>query len=97
VNAAELRTTDRAAIDVDEVLDLIPLSERSVRRALEPGGDLDYLALRVGRRCFVKVEPLRELLGMPSDMHDAGATTPATVSTTDESGPRHAKDNLQAV
>lgn len=64
MNVDELRTTPRAVIDVREAMSLIPLSERSFRRALEPGGDLEQLALRVGRRCFVRVGALRELLGV---------------------------------
>ena len=32
------------------------ISERSLRRALEPGGDLADLAVRIGKRVLVKAE-----------------------------------------
>jgi hypothetical protein len=52
----------RPVLTVAEFLAIMPLSERSARRALEPGGDLANLAVRVGRRVFVRTASLTELL-----------------------------------
>lgn len=99
MNADELRLTSRAAVDVRDVIpDLLPLSERSLRRALEPGGELEHLALRVGRRVLLRVDPLRELLGMTPDMSEAGPDSPATATTNDRNGPGHgSSSHLSAV
>jgi hypothetical protein len=99
VNGRELRSSGRALIDVDEALDpeLLPLAERSLRRALEPGGDLEHLALRVGRRVFIRVGPLLELLGL-SESDPGTPTAPGLATTTTESGARHARnDNALSV
>jgi hypothetical protein len=93
MNAKELQATGRALIDVGDALDptLFKLAERSLRRALEPGGDLEHLALRVGRRVFIRVGPLRELLGLSES--EVAPTTDATVAaTTTESGARQHDD-----
>jgi hypothetical protein len=57
---------DRPLLTVGETLRVVPLSERSLRRALEPGGDLEHLAVRVGRRVFVKRAELLRLVGAAS-------------------------------
>jgi hypothetical protein len=53
----------RPLLTIEECLAVLPVSERSLRRALEPGGDLQHLAVRVGRRVFVKTSALAELVG----------------------------------
>lgn len=89
MNADELRTTTRAAIDVREAIpDLLPLAERSLRRALDTGGELERLALHVGRRVFIRVDPLRALLGMTPDMDETGPASPVRAATLDEKDPR---------
>lgn len=55
---------ERPLLEVAETLAIVPLSERSFRRALEPGADLEHLGVRVGRRVFVKTGELRKWLGL---------------------------------
>ena len=38
------------------------VSERNLRRAVEPGGDLEHLAVRVGRRVLIKTSALLALV-----------------------------------
>lgn len=38
------------------------ISERSLRRAVEPGGELEQLAVRVGRRVLIKTSALLALV-----------------------------------
>jgi hypothetical protein len=52
------------------------ISERSLRRALEPDGDLADLAVRIGRRLFIKSGALAQRLGAePPTEVDAGCTS----------------------
>lgn len=55
---------ERPLLEVAEALGIVPLSERSFRRALEPGADLGHLAVRVGRRVFIRTSELRRWLGL---------------------------------
>ena len=97
MNADGLRTTERAVLEVSDVLDLLPLSQRSLRRALEPGGDLEHLVLRVGRRCFIKVAPLRALLELTPDMDEGAPDKPPNATTHDEKDPRRNDSRLRPV
>lgn len=54
---------ERPTCKVPEAAAFLGISERSMRRALEPGGDLEHLALRVGGRVLVKVTPLLAVVG----------------------------------
>jgi hypothetical protein len=41
----------------------IGVSERSLRRAVEPGRELEHLAVRVGSRVLIKTDALLALVG----------------------------------
>lgn len=47
----------------DQAAQLLGVGERTMRRALDTGGDLEHLSLRVGRRQLVKVQALLALVG----------------------------------
>lgn len=54
----------RPTMTVPDAAAWLNLSERCVYEALSPGGDLEHLALRVGRRVLVKTAALLAVLGL---------------------------------
>lgn len=68
---------DRPTCQVPEAAAFIGISERSMRRALMPGGDLEHLSLRVGHRQLVKTTALLALVGASPEMAEAAPASAA--------------------
>ncbi len=69
MNAGHTDFDRRLTCRVNEAAEALGVSERSMRRALEPGGDLAHLSLRVGHRQLVKVPALLALFGLERGTH----------------------------
>ena len=54
--------TTRPTQTVAVAAEWLGVSERHLRRALEPGGDLEHLAVRIGHRVLVKTAALLALV-----------------------------------
>jgi hypothetical protein len=67
VTASLLDPWTRPTLTVREAAGQIGVSERAMYDALAPGGDLEHLAVRVGRRVVVKTAGLRLLLGLAEE------------------------------
>jgi hypothetical protein len=65
--------------DVPAVAAFLGISERSLRQQLEPGGDLEHLAYRAGRRVLVKTTRLLEDVGAPGTAAADPASTDLAV------------------
>jgi excisionase family DNA binding protein len=53
---------DRPTCTVADAASYLGVSERSLRRAVESGGDLEHLAIRVGHRVLIKTSALLALV-----------------------------------
>src|SRR4051812_1486678 len=84
MNPCEL-LRERATIDAATTATILNVSERSLRAQLVPGGDLEGLVIRVGRRVLIKTSALMALLGCndpPADGRKFGnAIEPCDQST----------------
>lgn len=89
--------------DVPPVAAFLDIAERSLRRQLEPGGDLERYAFRIGRRVKVKTALMLEELGaLPHANSETGSSAtedPAlATATTEWTGPDNdAHAGLKAV
>ena len=67
MNVSELRETDRALISVEEVADVCGIGRTSAYEAVRRG---QLPSLRLGRRLFVPVTALLNLLGSAQPLRD---------------------------
>lgn len=64
-NLDELRHTQLAALSVQTAAEIMGVDFRTLFRAIAEG---DFPCVRIGRRRLVPTEPLRQLLGIPSEV-----------------------------
>jgi hypothetical protein len=49
-------------LPVNQAAAFLGISERSLRRSIQPGAELAYLAIRIGRRVLVRTSALLDLV-----------------------------------
>jgi hypothetical protein len=80
VSLSRAEVEARPLLTVAETADWLGVPQRSLRDQLAPGGDLEHLSVRVGRRIYVRSAPLLSWAGLLSPNGETGRPTSARLA-----------------